>query len=171
MFFVSISFFLDFPHSQIFSSCRKNIFFTSLNIRNPHYFSGWKLVFKLIYFSKAFIWCFKVEINNINLIVHGVSVVTRHCHLKFIIFSISESNWVILETTVVCVNLFRFSFFRKVVDFVHDFVGLALWLAELLLLLLITLLQKWGLLYSTYRLLLLYILLFLFLNLNSLKEF
>lgn len=126
MLFVSICLFLDLPYSQIFSGGGQDVFLASFDIWDPHYFSWWKLVFEFINFSEAFVWLFKVQINDVDLIVHRVSVITRYRHLKFIILTISKSYRVILESTVVCINLFCFSFFRKMVDFVHDFVGLAL---------------------------------------------
>jgi hypothetical protein len=120
-------------------------------------------VFEFINFPEAFVWLFEIEINDVDLVVHGVCIVTRYGHLEFVIFSVSESNRVILKATVISVYLFGLSFFRQMINFIHYFVCLTLCLAKLLLLLLITLLQKrWLLLLIAYNLLLLNIRLFLF---------
>ena len=68
-------------------------------------------MFEFINFPKTFIWLFEVEINDIDLVVHGVCIVTRYSHLEFVIFSVSKSNGVILKATVISVYLFGLSFF------------------------------------------------------------
>jgi hypothetical protein len=70
MFLVRIRFFLNFPNSQIFSRRGQYILLASFNIWDPHNFGWWKFVFEFIDFPKTFIWLFKVEINDIDLIVH-----------------------------------------------------------------------------------------------------
>ena len=60
MFLVSISLLLLLPNPQIFCGCCKYIFSISFYIRYPHYLCRRKFMFKFIYFSKSFIWLFKI---------------------------------------------------------------------------------------------------------------
>ena len=106
VFLVRICFFLNFPHSQIFSCCGQNIFPGPFNIWNPHNLSWRKFVFKFIDFLESFIWFLKVQIYNINLIVHWICVVTWDCHLEFVVFPVSKGDRVVLEAWFVGVYLF-----------------------------------------------------------------
>ena len=56
MLFVRVSFINILPDSKIFCSCCQNVSSIAINIRNPHNFSGWKLMLKLVNFFKSIIW-------------------------------------------------------------------------------------------------------------------
>lgn len=106
VFFVRVCFFLYFPDSKVFCSRGKNIFSCAVNIWDPHYFSWWKFMFEFIDFSKSFVWLFKIEINNVDTVIHRISVIAWHRHLKLVIFPISKGYRIILKSTLVGVNLF-----------------------------------------------------------------
>ena len=119
--FVCVCFFLNFPDSKIFCSRGQNIFSCSINIWNPHNFSWWKLMLEFINFSEAFVRLFKIQVNDVHLVVHGVCVITWYGHLKFIVFSISKRNRIILKPTFVRIYLFSEAIFWKLINLILNF--------------------------------------------------
>lgn len=56
--------------------------------------------------SILFMNLLKIKINYVDLIIHGICIVACYCHLKFVVFSISEGYTVILKVTLVGVSIF-----------------------------------------------------------------
>lgn len=126
MLFEGVCFILHFPNSKILCCCSHDIFSLSFHIRYPHYFCRRKLMFKFIYLFKSIVWLFKIQINNINLVIHTVCVIATNSHYKFIIFSSSECYRIILKVTIVCVYLFRSSIINKNIKIIFKILSLSL---------------------------------------------
>lgn len=60
---------------------------------------------KFIDLLEPIIWLVKVQIDNINLVIHAICVVTAYGHYELVIFAGSESYRVVLEVTLICVYL------------------------------------------------------------------
>jgi hypothetical protein len=74
----------------------------------------------------------KAEINYVNLVIHAVCVVARDCHYKFIIFSSPEGHSVVLEVTLICIDLLCHSTLDKDVDVVFECLCVRLAILQLL---------------------------------------
>lgn len=68
--FECICLFLLLPDSEILCCSCENVFSGSFDIRNPHYFGWWELVLEFVNFGKPIVGLIKIQINNINLVVH-----------------------------------------------------------------------------------------------------
>lgn len=97
--------FLDLPNAQIFSSGGQNVLARPFDIRNPHDLRRWKFMLKLIDLLKAVIRLAKIEIHNVDLVVDGVGEIACYRHSELVVFSISESNGIILELALIGVYL------------------------------------------------------------------
>lgn len=92
MLFEGVGFVFDLPHSQVLGSCSHDVLPLSVNIWNPHNFGGWEFMLELVNLLEPIIWLVKLQVNDINLVVHAVDVITTHSHDELVIFSVSKRN-------------------------------------------------------------------------------
>jgi len=79
---------------------------------------------KFVNFLEAIIWLVKVQVNDVDLVVHRVSVVRPYSHLELVIFTGSKSNGVVIKVTLICIDLLSQSIFRELIYFIFNFLHL-----------------------------------------------
>lgn len=125
VFFKCVIAFLHLPYTQVLCGCRQYVFARSFDIRNPHYLCWWEFMLELIDFPKSIVRLAKIEVNNVDLVIHRVSVVGPYRHLKLIIFARSKCNGIIIKVTLVCVDLLGEAVVRQMIDFIFNILHLA----------------------------------------------
>lgn len=77
---------------------------------------------EFVYLHESIIWLAQIQRNNVDLIIHCVNVVTRHCHVKLVVFSIPERNGVVLKIAFISINLLCLTIFCQLINFVFELV-------------------------------------------------
>ena len=58
-------------------------------------------MFELVDLLEPVIWLAELQINDVNLVVHRVGVITSHCHLEFVILPGPEGYRIVLKVTFI----------------------------------------------------------------------
>ena len=87
--------------------CRRcqDVLPVTLYVWYPHHLGRWKVMFELIDLVKPVIRLPQIQIDDVDLIVHGVCVVAGDSHVELVVLPIAECYRIILEVTFVSIDL------------------------------------------------------------------
>lgn len=126
MLLVGIGLFLELPNSEIFCCGCHDVLSLSFHVWDPHNLGWWEFVLNFIYFLEAVIRLFEPQVNDVDLVVHAVSVVASHCHHELVVLAGPESYSVVLEVALVSVDLLSASVFNHDIEIIFEVFGVGL---------------------------------------------